>query len=111
MIFSGYKMFILPKKIVEKKKILKIKEIFNKNLENYCGYENTKKLQNTKYIENNSTDLFNAYNEFQKILSNASYYNKLKKNNYKILKNSIREDLFLKYKKTNNVLPSSFLKG
>ena len=109
-IFSGYRMVLLPKKIVEKKKILKIKEIFNKNLENYCGYENTKKLQNTKYIENNSTDLFNAYNEFQKILSNASYYNKLKKNNYKILKNSIKEDLFSRYKKTNNVLPASFFK-
>ena len=108
VIFSGHKMMILPKKIAAKKKILKINEIFNKNLENYYGYENIKKLHNTKYIENNSTDLFNAYNEFRKISSN--YYKRLKKNNYKILKNSIKKDLFLRYKKTNNVLPASFLK-
>tara|TARA_B100001057_G_scaffold453779_1_gene498900 strand:+ start:25834 stop:27060 length:1227 start_codon:yes stop_codon:yes gene_type:complete len=111
VIFDLYKMMIVPKKMVINNKLLNIKEIFNKNLENYLGFENTKKFHNIKYIENNPMDLLNAYSEFEKIISNPNHYKKLKKINYKFLKKSLNEQLFLMFKKTNNVLPASFFKG
>ena len=103
-------MMIVPKKILLNKKILNIKEIFKKNLENHLGFNKTEKI-NLKYIENNSVDLFNAYSEFKKIIANQNNYKKLKNINYKILRKSLSKKSFLMFQKTNNVLPASFFKG
>ena len=109
IIFDVFKMMIVPKKILLNKKILNIKEIFKKDLENHLGFNKTEKI-NIRYIENNSVDLFNAYSEFKKIIANQNNYKKLKKINYKILKKSLSQKFFLIFKKTNNVLPVSFFK-